>query len=373
MSKLVLFVDDEEENLTVFEATFESEFEIATALSGEQALALMREQEVAVLLVDQRMPGMTGAQLAARVRTEFPDTIRMLVTGYADHVAVRAAINEGHVLRHLQKPWDEAEMRAALREALDLHGMTRRLQQAEKRLIQTERTYAVGVIAASIAHELGNALTIADGNVERARGHVQVLGSLRARDSETGAAVRALEEALSAAAAGLATVRDIVRDLKRTSTTRADDEATDLAEVVTLTLKCLGGELRTCTQLQLDTHAVPKVRGSRIKLGQVVLNLLLNAQQALPTRPAAENLITVRLLPEGSDRVQLEVEDNGVGIPAETLKRIFDPFFTTKEDSGTGLGLAISRAILTEVGGTIAVRSTPGQGARFTVTLPIAC
>jgi signal transduction histidine kinase len=372
MSELILYVDDEEPNLAVFEATFEADFDVATVGSGEQALAFMRQREVAVLLADQRMPRMTGAQLAARVRAEFPDTIRLLVTAYTDLAAATAAINEGHVLRYLQKPWDVAELRASLREALDLHALTRRLQQAEKRLIQTERTYAVGVIAASIAHELGNALTVADGNVERARASLQLVGAHGADELDVKTTVGAADDALGSAQIGLASMRQIIQDLKRAARPPVDEETTDLAEVVAITLKCLGGELRTCTQLKLDTSVVPKVKGSRGKLGQVVLNLLLNAQQALPARPAGQNLITVRLHPEGGDQVRLEVEDNGAGIAAETLPRIFDPFFTSKENGGTGLGLAISRAILAEIGGTITPTSQPGGGACFTVLLPIA-
>jgi signal transduction histidine kinase len=102
-----------------------------------------------------------------------------------------------------------------------------------------------------------------------------------------------------------------------------------------------------------------------------VMNLLINALQALPDRPRGQNVVSLRLRPAG-DFVRLEVEDNGAGIPQDVLGKIFDPFFTTKAHGGTGLGLAISKQIIEEVRGRISVESEVGRGTRFCVELPVA-
>ena len=102
----------------------------------------------------------------------------------------------------------------------------------------------------------------------------------------------------------------------------------------------------------------------------MVLNLLVNAIEAFDPEQRQRNLLSVTLSAQGKEAV-LVVEDNGTGIPAEVVSRVFDPFFTTKVDGGTGLGLAISKQIVEELGGSIAVSSTVGQGTRFQVRLPV--
>jgi signal transduction histidine kinase len=153
---------------------------------------------------------------------------------------------------------------------------------------------------------------------------------------------------------------------RRTSATAT----ADLAEVVRLSVACLHAPLRRRGALRVDLAAVPAVKGSPTALGQVVLNLLVNALEALPPDGGPGSVVTIRLSHDGDEAV-LEVEDTGVGIAPDLLDRVFDPFFTTKEDGGTGLGLAISRRIVDEIGGSIRVASEPGDVTRFTVRLPL--
>jgi signal transduction histidine kinase len=120
-------------------------------------------------------------------------------------------------------------------------------------------------------------------------------------------------------------------------------------------------------ELMLDVAEVPRVRGSSTKVGQVVLNLLVNAIQALSNRPSKENLLKVRVWREGNF-VELEVADNGPGISPENQSKIFDPFFTTKV-GGTGLGLAISKKIAEESGGRLELESDQ-RGSKFRLVLP---
>src|SRR5690606_21047345 len=124
----------------------------------------------------------------------------------------------------------------------------------------------------------------------------------------------------------------------------------DLREVIRLVARSIRMELYQRGRLELELGEVPPVRGSRTRLGQVVLNLVVNALEAMEPERRSANLLRVKLWAE-EGRVRLLVEDNGAGIPPETLDRIFDPFFTTKVDGGTGLGLAISRRIIEESDG----------------------
>jgi signal transduction histidine kinase len=373
MNPSVLYVDDDEANLTVFELTCGAEFCVLTAKNGEQALSLVRTHEVAVLLADQRMPGMTGAELAEKVRVESPETIRMIITAYADLGAAIDSINRGHVHRYMRKPWEVRELKAALHEANDLYGVTRRVRDLERRLVETERVYALGVVAAGIGHELRNPVGWIQNNLKVVRQSLaemaEQLGRPPIDPQNMAARLREVDEGLADAAEGAARVLEIAEGIELGNRSREKDEAVDPAEVVAVTVRMMQGELRRRTQLRIDTQPCPPVRASRTKLGQVVLNLLVNALQALPERPRSENTISVRLCPEGKG-VRLEVADNGSGIPAEVQARIFDPFFTTRTEGGTGLGLAISRKIVEEMGGRISVESQVGFGARFAVTLP---
>ena len=164
---------------------------------------------------------------------------------------------------------------------------------------------------------------------------------------------------------------EITSGLELSHRRRDDEKSADLRDVVKLSLRAVRAELAKRAQVQVEIEPGPPVHGSPNKLGQVVMNLLINALQALPERPRGENLIMVRLRPSGQ-RMRLEIEDNGTGIPKEVIDRVFDPFFTTKRRGGTGLGLAISKQIVDEIGGHIGVESEAGRWTRFTIDLPSA-
>lgn len=367
MNPLVLYVDDDTANLVVFESSLEGRFLLRTASSGSEALAIMEQEEVGVLLTDQRMPGMTGVDLMEVASERFPDTVRMLITAYSDLHAAIEAINRGQVHYYLRKPWDTRELRLALETAMDRYGTTNRLRQLESRLISTERLYALGVIAAEIAHEIRNPLTTIQSNVRLS------VDALRALVTSPGDAldrqqVAGLLEALEDTQAAAFSIEEITRSVELT-TRSSESEVVDLEEVVQLALRTLQPDLQRQGILHVRTEAVPPIHGSRTRLGQVVLNLTVNAVEAAKGARGGAPSVGVRLWSEPA-HILLEVEDSGQGIPQQVLDRIFDPFFTTKADGGTGLGLAISKRIVEEHGGSIRVRSEAGVGTRFLVTLP---
>ncbi|HWZ92492.1 MAG TPA: response regulator, partial [Polyangiaceae bacterium] len=154
MSAKVLFVDDDESNLIVCRESCGSEFPVLTADGAEAALEMLSKHEVGAIIADQRMPGTTGVALLERVHAEYPDTIRLLITAYSDIRAAIDAINCGHVRRYLKKPWLPEELRNEVREALEAYRLKRERDALDIRLRETERVYALGVVAASIGHEL---------------------------------------------------------------------------------------------------------------------------------------------------------------------------------------------------------------------------
>jgi len=124
----ILYVDDEPQNLYLFRSFFEREYTVITAASGSEALAILAEQEIQVLLADQRMPGINGIQLLETVAKEYPETVRVLVTGYSDIDVVIDAINRGAVYRYLSKPWDIEEIKATIRNAIEIYELKRKNQ-----------------------------------------------------------------------------------------------------------------------------------------------------------------------------------------------------------------------------------------------------
>ena len=169
MNDTILYIDDDLSNLLVLKATCTGELNVITASSGEEGLEILSKQEVAVLLVDQRMPGMTGVEVFEATRDLYPDTIRILITAFTDLSEAIAAINRGHIRRYLRKPWEPHELKAALREAVEIYQTRKKITSLETRLLETERTYALGVVAAGVAHELRNPLTAMTMNLELAR------------------------------------------------------------------------------------------------------------------------------------------------------------------------------------------------------------
>jgi len=377
MSGTVLYVDDDTANLVVLKATCQGEFDVITASSGPAGLEILKQREVAVLLVDQRMPGMSGVEVFEIAQELYPDIVRILITAYSDLSDAINAINRGKIRRYIRKPWDPDELKAVLRDGIESYQMRRKVTQLETRLIETERTYALGVVAASVAHELRNPLAAMVMGVDLARLRLdQLLGELHPGAGVLPAQidmVRKVRHQVDDIAAASDQVTEITKGMELAHRRRDEDVQADLKEIVELTLTFVRAALLKCALLDVDLQPCPPVKGSPNKLGQVMTNLLVNAMQAMPDRPRADNRISVSLTPDPeAGWVRLAVKDNGEGIPDDVREHIFDPFFTTKTQGGTGLGLAISKRIVEEVGGRIEVSSRPGEGTIFTVSLPAA-
>jgi signal transduction histidine kinase len=367
----VLFVDDEAANLVVCEETCSDVFSVITARSGHAALEAMKHEEVAVIVADQRMPGMTGVELLERIRRDYPETSRLLITAYVDIPATIDAINRGHVRRYVRKPWDPEELKATIRDAFDVYEMGKKLRCLERRLTNTERIYALGVIAASIGHELRNPISGVLAGVQAARLEVDDLDANSNKVDLVRAGVGNLRDALADLGESAERVRDIVQGIEFSARVQTELKVVDLGEVIRLALKLVYMELRRTASLRLDVASV-RVTGTKTKLGQVVLNLLVNAVHAVANGTPKSQSISVSLVSRDGWAI-LEVSDSGPGVNERDRERIFDPFFTTKADAGTGMGLAISRAIARELGGDLEVDRDPDLGgALFRLKLPEA-
>ncbi|WP_163996951.1 ATP-binding protein [Pyxidicoccus caerfyrddinensis] len=228
-----------------------------------------------------------------------------------------------------------------------------------------QRARSLGIIAAGLAHEINNPLAYTTGNLEFLK---QQLPCPQTSDGTGDECHQVLDEALE----GARRIRRIVADLGAFSRgDTGDEEAVDLKAVVESTLRMAANQLRHRAQVVREYDAeLPHVRGTTTKLGQVVLNLVLNSAQAIPEGRYSEHRLTVSLR-SAVGGVVLAITDTGRGIPPEVLPRIFDPFFTTRRmGGGMGLGLAICRDIVNALGGGMMVSSEPGQGTTVEVRLP---
>jgi two-component system, NtrC family, sensor kinase len=360
----VLFVDDEPENLFVFEAACAERFAVLTASSARTALELMRTHEVAVLIADQRMPEMTGLELLERIEAEHPQTVRMLVTAYADLKTAIDAINRGRVRRYLRKPWDAEELAVTLAEGVEFYRMNAKLVMLERRLRETERVYSLGVITAGLARELRGPIGALRSSIARARERVRAVQSPFPAEA---ARMHDIDEELSEALVSAGRVLDVVRGVE-IPTGQSAEQSADFSEVLRLTLRLMQSELRSSASLELDVRPVPKVRGSVAQLGQIVLNLMLNALDAMAAEPRDKRALMIRLAHE-APWACFEVADTGPCIPQDLVPRLFDASPSAQRPRGTGLGLVIARTILDEIGGNIDVTERAGGGARFCVRL----
>jgi two-component system, NtrC family, sensor kinase len=219
---------------------------------------------------------------------------------------------------------------------------------------------SVGTLAAGVAHEINNPLGYVLGNL------TALVNGLTSDALPTD-----LKQSLNDAVHGAKRVRDIVQDLQTFS--RGDSskrsEAVDVLRVMDVSIRMAHSAVRHRARLERDYRQVPAVEGNESRLGQVFLNLIVNAAQAMPERPVDENEVNIRVTSDG-DHVVVEVRDNGAGMTDNVRRRIFDPFYTTKPiGEGTGLGLSICHNIVTSMNGSIEVESAPGLGSTFRVRL----
>jgi two-component system, cell cycle sensor histidine kinase and response regulator CckA len=254
----------------------------------------------------------------------------------------------------------QREAERVLQEAKDLQ------ERMQRQLILSDRLASVGMLAAGVAHEINNPLAYVVANLDLLQEEIG-----EAVGAPTPPALVEWLEAVREAREGSDRIRKIVRGLKTLS--RAEEERRSVVElrpVLELSVNMAFNEIRHRARLVKDYGETPLVEVDDARLGQVFINLIVNAAQAIPEGDSEANEIRIVTFTDTLGRAVIEVLDTGPGIPASLIGRVFDPFFTTKPIGvGTGLGLSICHSIVTSMGGEISASNREGRGARLRVVL----
>ncbi|MBV8761807.1 MAG: hybrid sensor histidine kinase/response regulator [Deltaproteobacteria bacterium] len=382
---IVLYVDDEKANRIVFEQSLASDFQILTAPDGPTALQMLEQQEVAVVVTDMRMPHMNGEDLLRVVKERWPHIIRIVVTAYSDIDPILRAINEGLVARYILKPWVRAELVQVLRWAIEASALGRDSAEVHRRLLETERLATLGSISALLVHDLRQPLAAIIGNIELLDALKELAPTLREAlrhvelDARTRKSATARLDELGSILGDMRTASELLstmignlRDLSRPRDASETGVVADPMQVVRHAMS-------VCQPLAINLHAqidyhgprqLPRVRMSPTELTQVLINVVTNGAQAVAARGGEQGHVHIAARETGG-MVELQVRDDGVGIPPDVLARIGTPFFTTRSE-GTGLGVAQCQRLVGTAGGRFRIESEPGKGTIVTITLPTA-
>jgi PAS domain S-box-containing protein len=241
-----------------------------------------------------------------------------------------------------------------------------RQRELQSCLLAADRLASMGALAAGVAHEINNPLAYVTANLGFLADELAELVSPLSDDR-----AREVAECLHDAQEGAERVRRIVRDLKVFSRTDdVDTVAVDLERVLDFSVGMAGNEIRHRAKLVRDYGKIPLVQGNEGRVGQVFLNLIVNAAQSIREGSLERNEIRIVTRTDPGGVARVEIHDTGVGIPPHLLEQIFVPFFTTRPiGSGTGLGLSICHSIINSMGGKITVKSEVGKGTVFRVFL----
>ena len=359
MSELrdILYVDDENSNLIVFEANFEDDFKIHLAHSAAEALELIDELPIPVVIADQRMPDMTGVEMFSRIRRKHPHIQRVILSGYSESESIIDAINQGQVFQFVRKPWQRAELLSVVRRAMEAHDMSLQNTRLMERLLVSEQCALLGHATADIAHEMGNQL------------HLLPLIELIEDEYSHDCRLTQLARMARDSHERMFTLVNEIKDIIRQEGTEVSLQLVSLADVIRELLSFLRFDRSIpSSSIVADLRCDPVILGNKLKLHQVLMNLIHNGMDAIEGQ--LDGLVAVHLTCT-ADSVNLSVADNGTGIPYAIQDKVWEPFFSTKGKRGTGLGLDLVKRLVEAQHGQIQMVSQPGQGTQFTISFPI--
>jgi len=350
-------------------------YRVETATDGLSALNLLRRsRDVGVIILDVRMPVMNGwefrlAQRADAALASIP-VIAVSADGSPQAMAIDADL-------HFQKPIDTPQFLAGVQRLLwqyEREGMQARLDEAE-------RLALLGRVVAGVGHELNNPLAYLSLNVEAVRESLLKLAQDARSDKagfeplhQQGTRFETLLGRVADCETGLERIRQVASNLRSLSRQNESADAhLALNEILDGARAMVRSQVEQRATLVCAYDRLPSVFGHAGRLGQVFVNLLANAAQAIPEGQQDQHRITVRGSSTATHAV-IEIEDTGQGIPSDVLPHVFEPFFTTREDpqGGTGLGLSVSRQIVIAHGGELTIESRVGIGTIARVSLPIS-
>ncbi len=388
----VLVCDDSAVIRTLMITLLEPEHVCLGTESAERALESLAEFAPDLIISDLVMEGMSGYELCRFIRAEptTADIPVILLTGETDREARAQGLELG-ADDFLYKPIRPRELLARVSSLLKLRQATtslklrtheleeanRVLQRTQAALVHSEKLATVGTLAAGVAHEVNNPLAFMKGGIHATLDFLTDLEATWEGEPESSQGLitkqRPLVEELrqigKEISDGLIRIERIVRDLKDFSATRNEEyEMVNLGAELERAWKLASMKAKSSVTFSFECAEPVIAPAVPTRIGQVFLNIMLNAVQAIG---ANHGKVTASLTREDGHAVVV-LGDDGPGIPEAIASRIFDPFFTTKEPGqGTGLGLSVTYGIIDRMGGTIGVRSAPGEGAAFTIKLPL--
>ncbi|MCB9528427.1 MAG: response regulator [Myxococcales bacterium] len=365
----VLVIDDERQTVTAVKHLFRRRYNVLGATRAQEGLDLIDQHDVSVILCDQRMPGMTGAEFFEAVRQKNPDAVRILITAYSDIQALVRSVNRGQIFAYLAKPWNPEELEQAVDTAIahrelldDKRRMTAELAEknAELRRMNQELRNFTHVVA----HDLKEPLRTISAYVGFLNSdHPEVT------TGEPGAYISSIDRC----ARHLHDLINALLQFAELEHVQTERKPVDLGRLVTQARELLEGAI-TSTGAVITVHdTLPVVLGNPSRLLMLLQNLISNGIKFNENRPPRIDIGLGPSAPPGM--IELYVRDNGIGISPEYQTQIFQIFerlHSRTEYPGTGAGLAIVQRIVESHGGTIRVESDDGKGATFAVTLQLA-
>lgn len=352
----VLFLDDEVGNLTGFKAQFRRFFDIEVALTAAEAREKLEKKHFHVLLTDQRMPEMSGVEFCASIKDEHPETVRILVTAYADINTVIDAINEGQVYRYIAKPWQDDDIMIAIRNGVDL---SRSKSELKKKNEELQKAYdELNRFIYSASHDMRAPLT-------------SILGVVNLAQQETGdEKMREYLRMVEISVKRMEVLNNNVIDYYINNKKKAMLEVLDFQEMVDDTVSSLKYYLNADKiKFSIDVIQTAKFMSDGFRVRSVVNNLVSNAIKFQRQDNEQREINIVAKADEAGCR--LSVSDNGIGISEDSLEHIFEMFYrATAINSGSGIGLYVTKESIDKLGGTINVKSKQDEGTTFEITIP---
>jgi signal transduction histidine kinase len=374
VTRRLLVVDDEPLNCDVVAGLLEDDYTVLQATTAEEALRIVAETPLDVIITDQRMPGHSGVDLLERVRSTHPDIVGIVLTAYTDTPAIMAAINRAGAFRFITKPWQAEHLQLAVAEATEtvyqrrairrlVELLARRnselaaamedLQSTQGQMLHLERLSTIGRLTAGVSHELRNLLT--------ALTLLKTDAQITTEPQELVETVEVVQACVNNMMATLQTMNQFAR-AGRVEVRAAQVAPADIVHDAVTVMRMDMGFRRRRTEVRLEPN-LPPVTGDRQLLTQVLVNLLRNAVQAT----TEGSLVVLEATRDGDGRVVLAVEDDGPGVPRAVRDHLFEPFTSTKGAEGMGMGLYMARLIVESHRGTIRLVDRKGGGTRFEV------
>jgi len=358
-----------------------------TADSAPHGLEIIGGEEIDVVVLDLVMPGKGGMEAIPDIQHLSPDSVILILTGYPSLESAMEAVRIG-AYDYLRKPLKDEDLVRSVERALErkhlnqenkrllkelkeynrtleqkIEERTKEIRVMHERLLQTEKLSSIGQLTAGVAHEINNPISYIKSNLNLLKECFQKCSLTMTEET------RALSsELFSETMDGIGKIERIVSALKKFA--HPPDrrlEPVDINALLEDAIQLVWNHIKYIATVKREYGDIPSVSGHPLELSQVFINILINSADAM----GKQGEINVKTFRE-NDRVCIQIEDTGCGIPQENLRKIFDPFFTTKPPGkGTGLGLYIAHQIVEAHYGEISVESTVGIGTRLTVEIPL--